>query len=1677
MESIEEVALFRRFAVMLWILISLVPAWSGEVSLKSVAGVGKVAMSMQVQLSSNTFKNSRYELKSVEPLLEQGDVVAYALQFNPDAFLIMAPRDEMAPVQFSCVGISFSTVKNDPFIQDLLHRMKDICHVIRLAETDSSMSRAVTNSKDVFSSTLGKHDSVKDRLLLDPCSTSDNKVAWKQLENGSGGKNGLVDQVEPLLKTTWNQGVPYNMLTPEINGHHTWVGCVATAMAQVMKYWEWPLRGQGSNSYSWYPNGAGSQVLSGDFEHDFLWDVMLDNYSSDGTETQEQKEAVAQLMLDSGLAVNMNYGLDASGAGTPHMRDAMVQYFKYDSHAKMVMEWTTFGAAKKTWFWVIAKELRMGCPVLLAISGLDSSSGTLVGHLVVADGYRVDELGNQVHLNLGWGGSSNAYYTIDGIVAGYDFTLWKNQEVALNMYPDGREGAWLHINTTPSPVLGDIYLDGEMVGNGAWFQSVEPGEHQVSFGSVDGYQAPKPVEVTVSDQHTAFVTGEYLPDEVRLYALNGAHGHSNYCGEYEFGIDSEIQVEAFPDKGYAFTHWSGTITSDQNPMIISIEEDTTLQANYEPIQTVELKVNTEGSGSVQLSPNSSVVNKGDTVQAKAMPEDGWVFDHWTGDLQEDLTKDFDINLDMESSRVLTAHFRKLSDVLVPIGTANLASYSRLKISGSMAFCGLKHVGVDIVDLSSPECTVVGHYPTGFGYIGDLETMTNTLLVAVNNGTDNSYIHVVDISHPASPVLLTKIHPYMQGLSTSIDDLLLSGNTLFVSGGRSGLWIYDLSIPAKPVLLGRYMIKISGDLYLKENTLYVLDRLSGLVALDISDPTFPIFLGSIQVPEFSPQWAKFLNGRAYVVGDTPDNDSRMVEIEIENPSEMHMVDYVSVACSPLRIFSTDDYVHVRNYCNELLSLKPQPSGGLSLVATRHLKVQDMCQADNTVYGVGTGGLFRIDDVEHSESGTHVCFPDRPAFGWVSGVAVSGDSAYVMVPDEGIKVLDISDSTASVLKNEFGRSPGVLRCDNGYLYEAIPEQFTIYSLEDPMNPVTLSAVTHTWTASNNLPVDIKFDSGYAYVAAYEAGVYVFDVSDPLNVEMESEIGGIGLATGLAVNGDYLAVASSSGLVILDVKDKQNPHVVSIVKGEDPCSDVAWKSSVAYTVGGYKHAASIYDLSDVSSPSFVKGLPYDRYGYLGSDVSVDENKLIISLNGVLVYDISNPLEPNLLASTYERSRYHVLQDNRIYGIDDIGGRLLTYALVPDGRKLVIPHIASSDGWHTHLVVDNYGNEGESIGVSLVNQGTAISGKSFVVQPGEMQHTELTDGSCGSVVAPNSKTVIKESFQNENEGGMAEFMLSENQSNELTFLFPHYLASEMTWMGLAVDNDGNEDAQITGKAYDTDGIVIGTATFVVQPQSRFVGMVSQLFDGLDFRMLSRVELNSERPISGLNISGHDNAQLLFMPAIGDRDEKTTLYIPHIANEVATWNNFLVFDNTGDDMESAEICFYDGAGGSLTRVVDVAPESSSCLPLDDVAGSGYMTGKTDISSANLLVRQSFQSKQYKGTAEFLLSGNSSSKLVFSFPTYATDLLDWMGLAVCNVENGPNEVVLKAYSGAEMVEEKTIQLAPHERSAFVVSDLFTTTGAKGFDRIEAQGTGGLTGVTISGAGLERLLFTPATDAM
>ena len=250
-------------------------------------------------------------------------------------------------------------------------------------------------------------------------STSTKKVWKKYLSKNFYPENKNEDEVKPMLYTHWGQGCYYNTNFPEYENEnlcgHTYTGCVATAMAEIMKFHNYPKQGTGSHGYN-----STYGWLEADFESTFY------NWTDMQYQLEDENPAVAELIYHCAVSINTQFLQGGSGAYDIDVRDALVDYFGYEDGAQFILRNNYFG----DWNALLRSELDDGRPVLYG--AVAEQEGNYYGHTLVCDGYQDTTF---FHLNWGWEGVYNGYYFLDSLNAnGYEYNLF--HDVIIGIRPD-----------------------------------------------------------------------------------------------------------------------------------------------------------------------------------------------------------------------------------------------------------------------------------------------------------------------------------------------------------------------------------------------------------------------------------------------------------------------------------------------------------------------------------------------------------------------------------------------------------------------------------------------------------------------------------------------------------------------------------------------------------------------------------------------------------------------------------------------------------------------------------------------------------------------------------------------------------------------------------------------------------------------------------------------------------------------------------------------------------------------------------------------------------------------------------------------------------------------------------------------------------------------------------------
>jgi hypothetical protein len=236
------------------------------------------------------------------------------------------------------------------------------------------------------------------------------------------GETGAASPGTVLLQTAWDQDNPYNCYSPvagEGPGGRAYAGCVACAMAQILRYHQKPASAAGDKSYVDNAGSCtGTHRMSDAGLGDYAWTNMPGSISN--SSPVAQKQAVGRLLYHCGVAVAMDFEADGSGAHSEKVPTALSGSFRFTSSALLKRS----GYSTAAWYNKIVQDIDSNQPIYYAME----NSGS--GHALVCDGY---QNGNEIHLNLGWGGSGNAWYNMDNIQI--DSDSWYNHRAVFAIAP------------------------------------------------------------------------------------------------------------------------------------------------------------------------------------------------------------------------------------------------------------------------------------------------------------------------------------------------------------------------------------------------------------------------------------------------------------------------------------------------------------------------------------------------------------------------------------------------------------------------------------------------------------------------------------------------------------------------------------------------------------------------------------------------------------------------------------------------------------------------------------------------------------------------------------------------------------------------------------------------------------------------------------------------------------------------------------------------------------------------------------------------------------------------------------------------------------------------------------------------------------------------------------------
>ncbi len=672
------------------------------------------------------------------------------------------------------------------------------------------------------------------------------------------------------------------------------------------------------------------------------------------------------------------------------------------------------------------------------------------------------------------------------------------------------------------------------------------------------------------------------------------------------------------DAEYEFEEWMEDGNRD-NPREVEVEGDSTYTAKM-VLRRCKIEVEKEGEGEVSIG--EGWYGAGVEEELAATPNEGSVFYEW--EINGEIVKENPTEVKIDEPKKVVAIFNKL-----PRKPEN-----EWPSDGAQ---GINTDGVELRWVSGDEDGDELRYDVYFGTDeNDLEK--------VSSDQEEARYYTGELEADETYYWMIVVKDTRGGVATS--DVwsfrTMEGKYLAVAGWNEGLIVFEIDKdPEEPEI--KSVMGTEGevhDVYVDRGYAYVADGKNGLLIVDISDPRKPMVVGHYDGAKVYGVYAD--GGYAYVTSDYYD----LIVLDVRNPEEPEVTGEIAVGewgapCGG--IYVAGGYAYVADGENGLLIIDVSDPRNLRLVKNyiydSSVETCDVYISGGYAYVAdGTNGLLIID-VNDPENPHKVGGYTTSAF----SVYVSNDRAYV-VGDTGLIVLDVSDveNVMEIKRYTDLKSSIDVHVFNEYAYVT--------------RGVFGFAVVNTYTdeiryIDTGLETWNVFVSGdYAYIAdtiesddpeeAAQTGPIIVDIKNPEDPRVVSKMKTPGWTTDIFVQGNYMYVCDyGNALLIVDVSDPENPNVLSSFDEASKCFGIYVSGNYAYLVG--EDGLIIVNVSEPTNPVKEGEYPEGEYYF---DVYVLENHAYVgSENGLKVFDVSDPSSPTKVGE-YNSS-------NEVYGVYVVG------------------------------------------------------------------------------------------------------------------------------------------------------------------------------------------------------------------------------------------------------------------------------------------------------------------------------------------------------------------------------------------------------------------------------------------
>lgn len=506
--------------------------------------------------------------------------------------------------------------------------------------------------------------------------------------------------------------------------------------------------------------------------------------------------------------------------------------------------------------------------------------------------------------------------------------------------------------------------------------------------------------------------------------------------------------------------------------------------------------------------------------------------------------------------------------------------------GGYAFLADDVAGLQVIDVSDPcHPSIVARYDTP-GHASSVKIVDGYAYVGDGSGGDCGLI-ILDVSKPADPRFVSQY-----ASNGMCEKITIAGKYAYIGQIFLGLEIVDISDPHQPTLAAFYSMCSSDEICVAGDIAYVTggcggsrdwpDEYSILDILDVSDPTHPAPLGEyVYYTGYGGGPVAIRGGHAFVAFCDENSVRRVGAIDVSDPSQPTWAGSVAI------------------------------EGGLS----------DLQIRDDVLYAAtGSGGFQTLD----------VSVPSAPTVlgGWSeargpAGIAGRDGLGFMADGPGGLCVLDLSDPlaphTVAHLPLPGSQSDVDLAGDIAYLVD-FPDALNLVDISEPSQPVLLSRIVDGVRAAV-----VRDD--YAYIAAGEPGLRIYDVSNPVLPTLVGQCDLTGYAWDLEVAGGYAYVCTfHEGLQIVDVSDPMHPALRSVIRIEhEYMMSLALIDTYAYMPTNNQHL-QIFDVSDPDEPRLAVTFPMSCL----TNISATGDRLYMNsydasfMSGITVVDVTARLAP---------------------------------------------------------------------------------------------------------------------------------------------------------------------------------------------------------------------------------------------------------------------------------------------------------------------------------------------------------------------------------------------------------------------------------------------------------------------